>query len=68
MNLAAILGLVQALTPLVVGGIVTTQHVIQVIQVVRPETEIDDDLRALINEALLAKTEADKAASGNDPR
>jgi hypothetical protein len=61
-----ILGLVQALAPLVVGGIVTVTHVTQVLAVVQPETEVDDDLRKLIAEAILAKADADKAASGDD--
>jgi hypothetical protein len=68
LNLPVILGLVQALAPLVVGGVVGVQHVVAAIQAVRPELEVDDDLRALIVEALAAKAEADRAASGTDPR
>jgi len=68
LNLPVILGLVQALAPLVVGGVVGVQHVVAAIQSVRPDLEVDDDLRALIAEALVAKAEADRAAAGDDVR
>lgn len=67
-DLTVILGLVQALSPLVVGGIVGVEHVVATIKAVRPDLEVDDDLRALIVEATIAKAEADKAASGEDSR
>jgi hypothetical protein len=68
LNLPVILGLVQALAPLVVGGVVGVQHVIATIEAVRPELEVDDDLRALIAEAIVAKADADRAAAGLDPQ
>jgi hypothetical protein len=66
--LPQIVTLITALAPLVVGGAVGVEHVVAAIQAVRPEAEVDDDLRALIVEALAAKAEADRAAAGEDPR
>lgn len=68
MDLLAIINLAKAIAPLVPGAIVTSQHLIAAIKAVKPEAEVDDDLRSLINEALLAKAEADKAAAGEDVR
>ncbi|MES2341705.1 MAG: hypothetical protein V4597_08505 [Pseudomonadota bacterium] len=64
LNLAAILSLAQALGPVVEGGVAGVEHVIAAIKGVRPEAEIDDDLRSLIQEALAAKAEADAVAAG----
>lgn len=66
LDLPKILAIANALEPVVVGGVVGVQHIIAVIKAVRPELEVDDDLRALIREALLAKADADRAAAGLD--
>jgi hypothetical protein len=68
LNLASILALIGALQPIVTGGVVAVKHVIGAIKGVVPDAEIDDDLKSLIVEALEAKADADRAASGNDPR
>ncbi len=63
MDLSAILGLANALAPIVEGGIVTAEHIFATIKAVKPDAEVDDDLRALVTEALAAKAEADAAAN-----
>lgn len=68
LNVGAILGLITALQPIVTGGIIGVEHVIGAIKGVVPDAEIDNDLRALMVEAIAAKAEADKAASGTDQR
>lgn len=69
-NAPAILQLVTALTPFVVDGVVTVEHVVSTLVGVGALTpdEVDADLKALIVEAIEAKAMADRAASGNDPR
>lgn len=67
LNIAQIVALAQALTPVVEGGIVGVEHVVAAIKGVRPEAEVDADLKALIGEALQAKAEADKEARGTIP-
>lgn len=68
LNIAQIINLANALQPAIVGAVVGVEHVIGALKGAVPELEVDDDLRALIVEALAAKAEADRAASGNDPR
>ncbi len=63
MNVAALIALAQALTPIVEGGIVGVEHVVAAVKAVRPDAEVDADLRALVAEALAAKAEADAAAT-----
>lgn len=62
-----IIALAQALEPIVVP---TAEAIVGAIKGsgAMSADQIDADLQALIVEALAAKAEADKAASGNDPR
>lgn len=64
--LQAIIALANSLGPFVPLGVVSVEHVLSAIHAVKPDAEVDDDLRALVTEALAAKAEADAAAAGTD--
>ncbi len=68
LTLEQLIALITALTPLIENGAVGIAHIIAAIRAVVPDAQIDDDLRALVGEALMAKAEADLAASGHDPQ
>ena len=70
MTLTGILDLINALAPLVAPAIVNIDHVYGAMKGagIQTDTASDDDLRALIDAALVAKAEADRAAAGDDPR
>ena len=68
LNIGQIIQLATALQPLVAGGIVGVQHIVGAIKGAVPDAEIDAAYTQLIAEALQAKAEADRAASGHDSR
>lgn len=69
-DVAQIIALANALSPYVAPASVGVAHIIGALQGAGTMTdlEVDDDLRALIGEALTYKAEADRAAAGQDPR
>lgn len=70
MDIAKIIQLATALSPFIAPAEVTVEAVIGAIKGAggMTDSQADDDLRLLIGDALAAKAESDRAASGNDPQ